>query len=51
MENFIKTVLNLVINGLPSIHNVKSSATNLGLKVLNLVINGLPSILRLLVLF
>ena len=40
-------VLNLVINGLPSIHNTpaKQMAAKWKLEVLNLVINGLPSIL------
>ena len=39
-------VLNLIINGLPSIHKeiVRMVVT---LKVLNLIINGLPSILPL----
>ena len=37
-------VLNLVINGIPSIHSKKESAKN-GYMVLNLVINGIPSIL------
>ena len=39
-----ESVLNLVINGLPSIHELRMSL-NLYFKVLNLVINGLPSIL------
>ena len=39
-------VLNLVINGLPSIlGNIKFSSSKLDMIVLNLVINGLPSIL------
>ena len=43
----IKMVLNLVINGLPSILTyAKYAATALVVGVLNLVINGLPSILH-----
>ena len=43
---FCSRVLNLVINGLPSIPDLDgvTSAMNL-VEVLNLVINGLPSIL------
>ena len=37
-------VLNLVINGLPSIQKRLKSLLDKGLNVLNLVINGLPSI-------
>ena len=37
-------VLNLVINGLPSIHYCYVSSYHLFYIVLNLVINGLPSI-------
>ena len=40
------SVLNLVINGLPSILFVKEFK-NVSLEVLNLVINGLPSIQKL----
>ena len=39
-------VLNLVINGLPSIQKRLKSLLDKGLNVLNLVINGLPSILN-----
>ena len=39
-------VLNLVINGIPSIHYMFKLAHLLWLKVLNLVINGIPSILN-----
>ena len=42
----LKDVLNLVINGLPSIPNKGFSEAGAE-KVLNLVINGLPSILKL----
>ena len=42
--NLILRVLNLVINGLPSILKHKKSAFASVFKVLNLVINGLPSI-------
>ncbi len=39
-------VLNLVINGMPSIHNALLTVHNKDLDiVLNLVINGMPSIL------
>ena len=38
-------VLNLIINGLPSIHNQNYYLAK-GAKVLNLIINGLPSILK-----
>ena len=40
----IAKVLNLVINGMPSIQRLKSLSFSVGLKVLNLVINGMPSI-------
>ena len=43
--NRINVVLNLVINGLPSIHNGNFTLEHTGF-VLNLVINGLPSILK-----
>ena len=42
---FVFNVLNLVINGLPSIPNTCSGAREIRGLVLNLVINGLPSIL------
>ena len=38
------TVLNLIINGLPSIPSSKYSTDSLLRIVLNLIINGLPSI-------
>ena len=41
----VKTVLNLVINGLPSILSWMLSNPASSPVVLNLVINGLPSIL------
>ena len=42
-------VLNLIINGLPSILNLSKHSTleHVRFSVLNLIINGLPSILRL----
>ena len=40
-------VLNLIINGLPSIQSQNVIATGKDLIVLNLIINGLPSILSL----
>ena len=44
-DTLAKKVLNLVINGLPSIHEtLEECKKDLGIKVLNLVINGLPSI-------
>ena len=39
-------VLNLVINGIPSIHPMNETE-NTETEVLNLVINGIPSILRI----
>ena len=36
-------VLNLIINGLPSIHSIQRLKDKFG-AVLNLIINGLPSI-------
>ena len=41
----MKEVLNLIINGLPSIRNSRSKYQIYGKRVLNLIINGLPSIL------
>ena len=42
----IEEVLNLVINGLPSIHKIEMTKNDYVIdEVLNLVINGLPSIL------
>ena len=38
-------VLNLIINGIPSIRQVSSEIAKIYLAVLNLVINGIPSIL------
>ena len=38
------SVLNLIINGLPSIHYVGWKNTDSPADVLNLIINGLPSI-------
>ena len=40
----VYTVLNLIINGIPSILLRKSDNTFLGTDVLNLIINGIPSI-------
>ena len=37
-------VLNLVINGIPSIQNLVNSGSLINPEVLNLVINGIPSI-------
>ena len=43
--NLLKlNVLNLIINGLPSIHSIQRLKDKFG-AVLNLIINGLPSIL------
>ena len=39
-------VLNLIINGLPSIQKANSFSDEEILEVLNLIINGLPSILE-----
>ena len=40
-----KLVLNLIINGLPSIPRILMKIIGMGgIKVLNLIINGLPSI-------
>ena len=44
LEEMEDSVLNLVINGLPSILNTKRSYSFTNISVLNLVINGLPSI-------
>ena len=44
---FILSVLNLVINGLPSILKTTGLVIKVLVFVLNLVINGLPSILTL----
>ena len=41
-----KEVLNLIINGLPSIHKEKGILAKALRIVLNLIINGLPSILK-----
>ena len=41
-----KLVLNLVISGIPSIHNVINKLADNLMKVLNLVISGIPSILK-----
>ena len=41
------TVLNLIINGLPSIHLIKQGYESFCKIVLNLIINGLPSIHQL----
>ena len=40
-------VLNLVINGIPSIQSLKKKLLKSWLEVLNLVINGIPSILHI----
>ena len=45
----IEGVLNLVINGWPSIHVDKDIDSILNLQVLNLVINGWPSIQKRLI--
>ena len=43
--DFQKWVLNLIINGLPSIlESLQLDSTTYGEVVLNLIINGLPSI-------
>ena len=42
-DNNLILVLNLIINGLPSICN-KAKSKNYRVTVLNLIINGLPSI-------
>ena len=46
IEDGISKVLNLVINGIPSILIARSTASPLYEVVLNLVINGIPSILK-----
>ena len=46
LSNDNHAVLNLVINGLPSIHNNEREDDYYVISVLNLVINGLPSILK-----
>ena len=46
MENpdmFVQ-VLNLIINGIPSIHLIKNMVRLEAVLVLNLIINGIPSI-------
>ena len=45
LETWVFIVLNLVINGLPSIPDTKDNILT-KYYVLNLVINGLPSILK-----
>ena len=42
----LKKVLNLIINGLPSIHETQNNINAFNVYVLNLIINGLPSILN-----
>ena len=42
LENSIQTVLNLIINGLPSKQKY-AKLPSIALSVLNLIINGLPS--------
>ena len=42
--NLLYYVLNLIINGLPSILNIDDLLIRKNLSVLNLIINGLPSI-------
>ena len=44
-KSFEDRVLNLIINGIPSIRQVSSEIAKIYLAVLNLVINGIPSIL------
>gem|GEM_PF-3896276 len=43
----MKEVLNLVINGIPSILTTVQEKPLVGALVLNLVINGIPSILKI----
>ena len=45
MKKLRNGVLNLVINGLPSIHDRSRNSASLWFLVLNLIINGIPSIL------
>ena len=45
-KDYLK-VLNLVIRGIPSIQNSKTSVSKRGWSVLNLIITGIPSIPRL----
>ena len=44
LKSIISSVLNLIINGLPSILNIDDLLIRKNLSVLNLIINGLPSI-------
>ena len=44
-------VLNLIINGLPSILSKASTSFTSKCKVLNLIINGLPSIQNMILIF
>ena len=46
VSTFENLVLNLIINGLPSIRRISDVRATVQLKVLNLIINGLPSILK-----
>ena len=39
-------VLNLIINGIPSIHDIENGMSAKNIQVLNLIINGIPSILK-----
>ena len=45
-KHYFTEVLNLIINGLPSILSLWEDGLNLMYGVLNLIINGLPSILE-----
>ena len=45
-ETIIYKVLNLIINGIPSILFYWITVKNLKSRVLNLIINGIPSILQ-----
>ena len=38
------SVLNLIINGIPSIQDIEAVANDIMQGVLNLIINGIPSI-------
>ena len=46
MKKSTNCVLNLVINGIPSIRQISKKLMNVVNGVLNLVINGIPSILK-----
>ena len=47
MFTIVVSVLNLIINGIPSIHNSAQGVAYIKVYVvLNLIINGIPSILK-----